>query len=130
MWLRDQIIKHANISNPTALLLYSTQNSDYHPYAFHTACDYFGPTLTLYGTTEGYVFGGYTSLSWTSLNYSFYDKDAFIFSLTKGTVHLQKGESSMSVIQGLESMPSFGNGDIKVDFSVKGGNLYYNPVTS
>jgi len=51
---------------------------------FHEKCDNKGETVTMIRSTEGYIFGGYTPLSWNSN--SEYQKDAssrsFIFTLT------------------------------------------------
>ena len=33
---------------------------------FHVHCDNKGPTLTLIESTNGYIFGGYISISWES----------------------------------------------------------------
>jgi len=48
---------------------------------FHSNCDGKGPSVTIIRVGK-YIFGGYTSLSWTSSSCSYhYDSAAFIFSL-------------------------------------------------
>jgi hypothetical protein len=50
-----------------------------------------GPTVTLVSSEGGKLFGGYTSLSWSSQTTSEWMKDekAFIFSLSNRTKHPQ-----------------------------------------
>lgn len=51
---------------------------------FHEFCDGRGPTLIVIKCTEGYIFGGYASISW-NLSYkdcTELDSKAFLFSLT------------------------------------------------
>ncbi|CAH3175697.1 unnamed protein product, partial [Porites evermanni] len=48
---------------------------------FHSLCDEKGPTVTIVKVGK-YIFGGYTSLSWTSNCFGYqYDPQAFLFSL-------------------------------------------------
>jgi len=46
---------------------------------FHSNCDGKGPTVTIIRVGK-YIFGGYTSLSWSGCSY-YYDSAAFLFSL-------------------------------------------------
>ena len=43
---------------------------EYRAAAFHRVCDPLGPTLSIIRCTNGYVFGGYTSLSWAAVSWS------------------------------------------------------------
>ncbi|XP_078382402.1 uncharacterized protein LOC144665101 [Oculina patagonica] len=47
---------------------------------FHTKCDGKGPTVSIVRVGK-YIFGGYTSASWTSGCQWWYDSEAFLFSL-------------------------------------------------
>jgi len=49
-------------------------------YTFHSNCDGKGPTVTIIRVGK-YIFGGYTSLSWSSSCSWRYDSAAFLFSL-------------------------------------------------
>lgn len=51
---------------------------------FHQHCDNKGPTLTIIQEQNGYLFGGYISLSWQSPDKAEYkwDRSAFIFTLS------------------------------------------------
>lgn len=72
-------------------------------------CDKKGPTLTVYKTSQGKVFGGYTSLSWKSCFYpNRVDHKAFIFSLTNKTKHEIYRNKKYAVYDSLEYFPSFG----------------------
>ena len=57
---------------------------------FHELCDSKGPTITLIESEAGKVFGGYTSLAWMSYDCKYQtDPEAFIFSLSNKSIHLQ-----------------------------------------
>ena len=48
---------------------------------FHDKCDNQGPTITLYRNDKGYIFGGYSSISWENKGDYKKDKNCFIFTL-------------------------------------------------
>ena len=48
---------------------------------FHEKCDNMGPTVTLIKSEEGFIFGGYTSISWSSNFETCMDNNSFIFTL-------------------------------------------------
>jgi hypothetical protein len=70
-----------------AKLLYQrSKNGDTYD-IFHQLCDNQGTTLTLIKSTEGFIIGGYTSLSWDKYTNGWKnDKDTFLFSLTDNKV--------------------------------------------
>ena len=79
---------------------------------FHSKCDGKGPTLTVIQSTDGVIFGGYTSLSWSSPNpYQYYQDDAaFIYSITKGyKVSKQNNTSSIYCHSSLGPVFGYGN---------------------
>jgi len=49
---------------------------------FHKNCDGKGPTVTIVKGKNGYIFGGYVTVPFSSDNQSHYDENAFLFSLT------------------------------------------------
>ena len=51
---------------------------------FHNKCDNKGPTICLYKSEKGYIFGGYSPISWKSPSSGEWQKlnDSFIFTLT------------------------------------------------
>jgi len=82
-------------------------------YTFHSKCDGKGPTVTIIRVGK-YIFGGYTSLSWTSSSCSYhYDSAAFLFSLVNKPgwqplkLH-QTGKSSYQRRHSIASCPSYG----------------------
>jgi hypothetical protein len=91
--------------------------------AFHTACDYRGPTVTIIRTANR-LFGGYTRLSWNqAAAYQYYDTSAFIFSLTSNKRYHQMGYPSSNfpatIYSNASYGPTFGNGhDIYVTASM------------
>ncbi|CAF1435624.1 unnamed protein product, partial [Adineta steineri] len=65
-------------------LIYKATRHEFYASAFHSCCDYKGPTITIIQSNNNYIFGGYTSISWTSSNDGQYknDGEAFLFTLT------------------------------------------------
>ena len=67
-------------------LLYRASRDGWYAKDFHSRCDNQGPTLALVQTATAFVFGGYTSVSWTSAPFpgkDVEDKEAFVFSLQR-----------------------------------------------
>jgi len=64
-------------------LLYRASRDGWAKSAFHSKCDNKGATLTIAKTSEGYVFGGYIDVPWTSQNNGDWksSEEAFLFSL-------------------------------------------------
>jgi hypothetical protein len=50
--------------------------------SFHSKCDNQGATVTIIRSVNGYLYGGYTSISWTSRGTYAPDNTAFLFTLT------------------------------------------------
>ena len=46
-------------------LLYRASEHEYRSYSFHKYCDDKGPTLILIKSSKGWIFGGYTTQSWS-----------------------------------------------------------------
>lgn len=64
-------------------LIYKASIDGFDVLNFHQLCDSKGPTLIIIKSTEGWIFGGYTSIPWKSPvdSETRPDPDAFIFSL-------------------------------------------------
>ena len=89
--------------------------------AFHNKCDNQGPTICLYQNDKGYIFGGYSSISWTNDKDGSYksSSDCFIFTLTN--IHnieptkFPNSDKSYSVYHYFNQGPTFGGGhDINI----------------
>jgi len=63
-------------------LLYKASRDGFDANAFHNRCDNKGPTITIVQSTNNYLFGGYTSVAWTSSGSYAIDSNAFLFTLT------------------------------------------------
>ncbi|KAF2070611.1 hypothetical protein CYY_008068 [Polysphondylium violaceum] len=62
-------------------LLYRASDNEYKVKLFHSKCDGKGPTVTIFKTTDGDIFGGYNSQSWNSTKDYYGDDKCFIFTL-------------------------------------------------
>ena len=77
---------------------------------------------------HGKLFGGYTSISWTSALTSEWKKDekAFIFSLTNRTKHMQTQNKLQSVDHTKDYLVAFGRGhDFRVSSNCNLNNESY-----
>lgn len=63
-------------------LLYKASRDGFDANTFHNRCDNKGRTITIIQSTKNYLFGGYTSVPWTSLGNYAVDSNAFLFTLT------------------------------------------------
>eukprot|EP00347_Sterkiella_histriomuscorum_P004770 403359176 len=80
-------------------LLYRGTRDGFTALRFHELCDNRGPTIFFILSEYGQVFGGFTSVSWTSPNQmqSTSDQFAYLFSLSKRTIHKQVRNQSGAV---------------------------------
>ena len=80
--VRDWIIENYTYKGIITQLLYKATRDGDKASDFHSKCDNMGPSLVVIQTTTGYIFGGYTSKSWTNSNFSWPgDNQAFVFSM-------------------------------------------------
>ena len=83
---------------------------------FHTKCDNQGPTITLCKHEKGYIFGGYSSISWTGQGGYHQAPNSFLFTLTNihGTEPtkfiLKNNNDTCSVYHGSNYGAIFGGG--------------------
>ena len=80
---------------------------------FHQKCDNKGPTIILYRHINGYIFGGYSSISWSSSGGYQNAPECFIFTLTniyntKPTL-FNSNNNGKDVYHGENYGPYFGN---------------------
>jgi len=79
---------------------------------FHHRCNNQGPTISLFKNEKGNIFGGYTSIDWTSSNSWKSASDSFIFTLTNihGTepTKFPNSNSSYSIYDHSNNGPTFG----------------------
>ena len=100
-------------------LIYKGTRDGFQGTDFHRCCDHQGPTMTIIQAINGYLFGGYTSVSWESnAGYSTDNNDPFLFTLTNPyKIPPTRYEIKLveySILNSTNSGPIFGGGDIFV----------------
>ena len=104
-------------------LIYKARNDGFKASDFHHHCDDKGPTLTLIQTRHRFhlkkphfIFGGYTTIPWSSRRGSSPDSDAFLFLLSEDGIQRFNIRSSdqIAVIHDPVSGPIFGLDDIHI----------------
>lgn len=75
-------------------------------------CDNIGHTVSLISSEQGKLFGGYSSIPWTSPIATEWKKDdkAFIFSLTNRTKHVQVQNKQQALDHSKDYSVAFGRG--------------------
>ncbi len=92
---------------------------------FHSKCDNKGPTLSIFKSNNGNLYGGYYSKSWVSNNNYQHDDKAFLFSLTKTSKH-KVINPQYAVYSGNSYGPTFGGGhDIYTSNDMSYQNTYF-----
>jgi hypothetical protein len=96
-------------------LIYKASRDGFDANAFHTRCDNKGPTMTIIQSNNNYLFGGYTSIPWTSDGSYKNDTTAFLFTLTNPhnippTKYLIKLGGTKAVYHNGGYGPTFGGG--------------------
>ena len=132
-----KLLQKKDLNNRKWSLLYRGSRDGFEASYFHSRCDGLPNTLTIVKSTNGNIFGGYTTIPWESIKYDkdngyMYDFCAFLFSLvnneniplifehTKEPEYI-KGENIVwgSVWPDSNSGPIFGGGhDLRIgDYS-------------
>ena len=62
-------------------LIYRASRDGYTAKAFHQSCDGCFPTMCVIRSKQGFIFGGFTSIPWSSINQDVCDASAFLFTL-------------------------------------------------
>ena len=101
-WLDSKIILK------TKILYRKTKDGDSYD-IFHKLCDNQNNTLTLIKSTEGFIIGGYTPLTWDNTTYSwkYKDDETFLFSLINNKIFRKKHKSKGSIYCGKDAGPWF-----------------------
>ena len=95
--------------NIKAKLLYRVTRDGDGPENFHKYCDNKGPTIMFAKISNGFRFGGFSGISWTSeKNKWVKDKDAFLFSLNNN-LKFNNNNTEYTVYHGSGYGPDFGN---------------------
>ena len=90
--------------------------------SFHNKCDDKGPTICLFKNEDNYIFGGYTSVSWSSHhNFNGYcdDEHAFIFQIKPQLfiAKIKENHTKHAIYNYVAFGPVFGkNGDIWMNY--------------
>ena len=106
-------------TNRNGNLLYRASRDGFTALAFHEKCDGKSNTVTIIKTDEDYVFGGYTSAAWHSKGNFIKDANAFIFSLRKKGILVDKKKfkiknENKAIYGNLKFGPVFGESDIVI----------------
>ena len=92
-----------------AKLLYRVSRDGDGADKFHKYCDNKGAIIIFAKINNGYRFGGYSSLSWTSKDKWVKDKDSFLFSLDN-KLRFMNNNSNVTIYHGQKYGPYFGGG--------------------
>jgi hypothetical protein len=104
-------------------LLYRKSTNGATAATFHSLCDNQGPTLVLYKTSFGNVFGGYNGISWNSKSTVTSSSSDFIFNLTASKK--ARVTTTFGTFNAVNYGPTFGGGlDIYIDNSMSTGYSY------
>ena len=84
---------------------------------FHNKCDNKGSTFCIFHLENGYIIGGYSSVSWKDNGGAVKDSNAFICSITNKEKYELKNKSGYAVYHGNSCGPNFydgGNGSADI----------------
>ena len=103
-------------------LLYRGSRDGMSADAFHNRCNNKGPTISLFKNENGYIFGGYASIDWTSSGGYKSAPDSFIFTLTNKyniePTKFHNTDERYSIYDHPSYGPIFGGGcDIDITFN-------------
>ncbi|XP_033754665.1 interferon-induced protein 44-like [Pecten maximus] len=91
------------------ILLYKISRDGCNAETFHSYCDNKGPTVTVLYNTDNSVYGGYTSVSWTSSDGYINDAKAFLFQLEySGTAQPMKFPNKTNGIDAIYGYANYG----------------------
>jgi len=112
--------------NNSFSLLWRGSRDGFDAAAFHRLCDGKANTVTVIKNTNGFIFGGFTAIPWSSSGNDEADSTAFLFSLTNPSNTLLKlkvklGQNAVSHYS--SQGPRFGDNDLYVS-SLSNTNRY------
>lgn len=109
----------------TTKLIFKGSQHGFTAQIFHELCDNMGPTLTVVQSEQGKIFGGFTSIPWSSpdVDKEHTDLSAFVFSQDNGTIMPVKPATKVAVEHSKKWAACFG-WDIWLRENLRGtGNL-------
>jgi hypothetical protein len=118
------------------VLLYRGSRDGFDGSSFHRHCDGKSHTITIVETSKGFIFGGYTPLSWESQSTSYKPDDSqqsFVFTLKNQTntspkrFALKPDRKQYAIYCRPDYGPTFGGGhDFCISHNVQGAPTYTN----
>ena len=105
---------------------------------FHEKCDNKGPTITLIKNEKGNIFGGFSSISWTSQNNNKQAPNSFLFTLTNiyginpTKFQLKNNNDSCAIVDYSNYGATFGAGSdlyVSNDFNNNNDSYSYFPCS-
>ena len=85
---------------------------------FHDKCDNKGSTFCIFQLENGYIIGGYSSVSWKDNGGAVKDANAFICSITNKEKYELKNKNGNAVSHSIYNGPNFWVGDGYSDISI------------
>ena len=79
---KETLSKFIGLNFEIKNLLWQGSRDGFSSKTFHSLCDNKGPTITIIKSSNGFIFGGFTLISWNSTSKWTEDSSSFIFSLT------------------------------------------------
>ena len=110
--MKSDLVELCNLGGKQFKLLYRGTRDGFQAKSFHAKCDHQPSTLTVFKSSKGFIFGGYTAVAWDSGEDYKTDPNAFIFSLVNptGTPKLmQVAMETRAIYCHPEYGPTFGN---------------------
>ena len=114
-------------------LIYKASRDGFGGNTFHSHCNEKGPTMTIILSNNNYLFGGYTSVPWTSSGSNKNDATAFLFTLTNPygisptKYPVNPTKASSAVYHNAHDGPKFGTSsyDLTVENNSNSNNACY-----
>ena len=107
--------------NPTSewKLLYRASDDGFKSNVFHEKCDNIPNTVSIIRSSNGYVFGGFTTQAWDSSGTNKQDENAFIFSMiNQGNISrkfpIRPHNASEAIYCDVNCGPCFGSEDFTI----------------
>jgi hypothetical protein len=80
--MKQDLVRLCKLDDKQFKLLYRGSRDGFEAESFHAKCDNQTKTLTVIQSADnGFIFGGYAHIAWTSYDYEYVDANAFLFSL-------------------------------------------------
>ena len=104
----EELLKKKDLDNRKWSFLYQGTREGFKACDFNSHCDNKQNTLTIIQSTNGNIFGGFTSIQWTSCGLWQFDKSAFIYSLVNMENRPLLFEHSSTNKKSIFSSPCYG----------------------